>query len=858
MSATQQIPTTNERDEIAKHAQALFHAGVLAFPASATAKHPNRVKHWAAEYYPPNGLPTREQHTVMFRQPDALRMFVVCGARSGGAICMDFDQTGLFEQWAALISDNMFSRLYIEQSQRSGRFHVVAKVTENMASCVPARDPRKADGTDGDVRIEVRGEGNGFIAAPSVGYQWIQGDLASLTVLAPDQYQTLLGAAAAFNECEPKPEAEPKKRTVRAPADAELPGTIYNRLNGQTEVLDLFQKHGWEIGRRGNGNVSVRHPGATSETSGNVDADGVTNIFSTNTPFEASATGVNNANKPFGVYAILEHGGDFSAAGKALYRLYEPKRKSKATNGAHPAADATEPTVTHPSQVDPETAEILEGRALTDYGNAERLVQYHGEDLRFCHPFGKWLAWDGRRWQIDNTAEVMRRAKQTARRVYQEAADASDPAQAKELAKHAIRSEGDARLRAMIGLAESEPGVPALPEQLDADPWLFNVKNGTIDLKTGTLRPHDRGALITKIAPVTYDPTATCPAFDAFLARILPSENLRRFVQRSIGHSLSGDTREDVIFINFGGGNNGKTTLMQTMQALLGDYAMQTPTETLMVKRGEGVPNDVAALKGARLVAAAEAEEGKRLAESLIKQLTGGDRISARFMRAEWFSFEPTFKIWLSTNHKPIIRGTDKGIWRRVRLIPFAVTIPDTERDAALPEKLHTELPGILNWGLAGCRDWVRNGLGMPEEVKQATASYREEMDILGSWIRDCCITQVEIKASAKSLYISYKQWGESTNERVLPQRTFGMQLTERGFENKRTATGYWWHGIGLRTPMDNEPMNERMNEDEQSSGIPPHEEDSNGFMPNIGSSSFIRSSGRSSDSTDEREEFEV
>jgi len=474
-------------------------------------------------------------------------------------------------------------------------------------------------------------------------------------------------------------------------------------------------------------------------------------------------------------------------------------RKSKATNGTHPDEKPA---------VDPETGEVLESRALTDYGNAERLVQYHGEDLRFCHPFGKWLAWDGGRWQIDNTAEVIRRAKQTARRVYQEAADTSDPAQAKELAKHAIRSEGDARLRAMIGLAESEPGVPVLPDQLDANPWLFNVENGTVDLKTGTIRPHNRADLITRIAPVTHDPSATCPTFDAFLARILPSESLCTFVQRAIGHSLTGDTREDVIFIPFGTGSNGKTTFMKTMQALLGDFAMQTPTETLMCKRGEGIPNDVARLKGSRLVAASEAEEGKRLAESLVKSLTGGDKVSARFMRAEWFEFEPTFKIWLSTNHKPIIRGTDLGIWRRIRLIPFAVTIAAGERDETLPEKLLAELPGILNWALAGCRDWLQHGLGMPEEVQQATGSYRAEMDLLGNWIGDCCVEGVNHQATAAELYASYKKWCEDNGIRgVMAQYALGSRLSERGFEMKRGHGGKrYWRGIGLLSPDGTEP----------------------------------------------------
>ncbi len=462
--------------------------------------------------------------------------------------------------------------------------------------------------------------------------------------------------------------------------------------------------------------------------------------------------------------------------------------------------------------VDPETGEIIESRALTDYGNAERLVQYHGEDLRFCHPFGKWLAWDGGRWQIDNTAEVMRRAKQTARRVYQEAADATDPAKAKELAKHAIRSESDARLRAMIGLAESEPGVPILPEQLDADLWIFNVENGTIDLKTGSVRPHDRGDLVTKIAPVTYDPDVACPTFDAFLARILPSKPLRRFVQRVVGYALTGDTREDAIFINYGDGNNGKSTLIETVQALMGDYAMQTPVETLLVKRGEGIPNDVARLRGARFVAAAEGDEGRRLAEGLIKQLTGGDKVTARFLHGEFFEFPPTFKIALSTNHKPIIRGTDEGIWRRIRLTPFGVTIPKEERDPDLPKKLHDELPGILNWAIAGCLAWQQDGLGMPEEIEQAVKSYREEMSPLQEFVEDRCIIEPDLWQSSADLWDAYQRWSaQAEGRRSVQKKDFPGHLRAFGClpDKVRRVAGRnvrGWQGIGLRAPDGTQP----------------------------------------------------
>lgn len=324
---------------VADEAQRLFLSGVLTFPASATVKHPDRVKRWAAEHYPPDGWPTAQQHSEMFSHHDVARMFVVCGARSGNVAAFDFDQAGYFEQWAALLPDELYDRLYVEQSQRSGGYHVAVKTTESVLSCCPARDPRKPDGTDGNIRIEVRGEGNGFTAAPSVGYQRIQGDLAALPMLTPDEYRMLIDAAAMFNECAPRPQPERRARTVRPADEDELPGTRYNRESIQDDVLDLFARHGWTIGRRSGGTVSITRPGATSETSGNVNADGVTHVFSSNTPFEPSVAGHGNPHAPFAAYAILEHGGDFSEAGRTLFARYNPPA-TRREKGSIPGADA--------------------------------------------------------------------------------------------------------------------------------------------------------------------------------------------------------------------------------------------------------------------------------------------------------------------------------------------------------------------------------------------------------------------------------------------------------------------------------------------------------------------------------------
>jgi putative DNA primase/helicase len=440
------------------------------------------------------------------------------------------------------------------------------------------------------------------------------------------------------------------------------------------------------------------------------------------------------------------------------------------------------------------------GYNLTDLGNAERFIAHHGEKVRYCYAWRKWLVWTEARWERDDTGRVHRLAKETVRGIYREASDAEDEERRKALAKHAAASESETRIRAMIELAKSE--APISPDQLDADPWLLNTENGTVDLRTGQVREHRREDLITKLAPVEYDPSAMAPIWGAFLERVLPGDELRGFVQRAVGYSATGDTSEQCMFIHHGPGANGKSTFQETLSAALGDYAMRTPTETLLVRRSGGVPNDVARLKGARFVTASETEEGRRLAESLVKDLTGQDTISARFMWAEWFDFKPTHALHLSTNHKPEIRGTDAAIWRRLRLVPWAVTIPPAEQDKKLAGKLREELPGVLAWVVRGCSAWLKEGLRAPEEVQKATRAYRAEMDVLAAFLADCCVRDEDNEAFAGELWGAWKRWCEETGEQAGTQKRFGGQLAERGFLNHRDSrTGRKvWSGLSLRS----------------------------------------------------------
>jgi len=422
---------------------------------------------------------------------------------------------------------------------------------------------------------------------------------------------------------------------------------------------------------------------------------------------------------------------------------------------------------------------------FTDLGNARRLVRLHGQDLRYCYPWAKWLIWDGERWAPDDTGEAPRRAKASIAGMYAAAAAAPDDETRKALARHALKCESANRITSMLALAESEPSIPVLPGQLDADPWLINVLNGTLDLRAFELRPHDRSNLLTKLAPVIYDPSATCPTWEAFLQRVMGGDaDLIGFLQRIAGYSLTGDTSEQVLFLLYGSGANGKSTFLETLRAMIGEeYALQLRPEALMIRKGETVPNDIARLKGARLVSARETEEGKRMAEALVKELTGGDTITARFLRQEYFDFRPEFKLFLAANHKPVIRGTDYAVWRRIKLIPFTVTIPPEEQDKALGRKLLGELDGIFAWAVRGCLAWQRDGLQVPAAVEAATSAYKAESDTLAAFLAECTTQDGNAETQASKLYAAYKSWCEDNGEMAITGTMFGRRLGERGYD---------------------------------------------------------------------------
>jgi putative DNA primase/helicase len=442
---------------------------------------------------------------------------------------------------------------------------------------------------------------------------------------------------------------------------------------------------------------------------------------------------------------------------------------------------------------------------LTDLGNAERLASTnplvgYGDDLRHVPAWG-WLAWDGKHWQRKAEVHAYQALLTIVRDMYTEAAAETDRKRKAALVKHAMASEQEPRLRAALKIAANLPTIAASPETFDQAPLLLNVENGTLDLRTGEMREPRRVDNLTHSLPVKYDAEARCDRWLRFLGEIMDGdEELVAFLQRAVGYSLTGDTREQCYFLCHGRGANGKTTLLETLRMLFSGLAQHADFSTFLARRSDGPRNDIARLRGARLVTASEADGERRLAEVLIKQVTGGDTLSARFLHREFFEFVPTFKLWLAANHRPVIRGTDCATWRRIRLIPFEVTFPPERQDRKLTNKLRAELPGILAWAVRGCLAWQAEGLGVPGAVASATEQYRLEMDDLGPFLDECCVVGDSYRVRSRDLRRAYVAWCERSGERPLSARAFALRLQETpdGPRPIKSNGCRWWVRIGL------------------------------------------------------------
>jgi putative DNA primase/helicase len=443
------------------------------------------------------------------------------------------------------------------------------------------------------------------------------------------------------------------------------------------------------------------------------------------------------------------------------------------------------------------------GKKQTDIGNGERLAVWGQDKLRYLHGVG-WLLWDGKRWVRDEGGVLVEGlAKKAVRGIYgeasyllEQAADATDESErakyngiAKTVQKHAKSSEQASRVTAMIRMARSEQEITLqCADELDAHPHLLNVQNGVLDLESLDLREHDPALLLTKITNAAYVPHAEAPFWTEFVEMILPDEDVRRYVQKAAGYSMLGSYSE-YLFIPWGSGQNGKSAFLRATRDVLGDYAGEAAPELLAQKREWGPEGNAALadIRGSRLVTTIETEQGKKMAEVLVKKLTGEATIKAKFMRQDFFEYENQAAVWLATNHKPIVQGTDTAIWRRLRLIPFDVMIPESKRlePTEVHRRLMAERDGILQWKIEGLRMYRDEKLTEPKAVRAATDAYRQEMDPMSEWLEDCCTFEPEAWETVSVLRESYEAHCKAMARTTIGGRKFNEVLEEHGCSRK-------------------------------------------------------------------------
>lgn len=446
----------------------------------------------------------------------------------------------------------------------------------------------------------------------------------------------------------------------------------------------------------------------------------------------------------------------------------------------------------------------LDGFGFTEFANGERLAAKHGPGIRYCHPWRKWLVWDEKRWKEDDTAAIDRLAKETVRSLWDQLGQIPSEKAREAFFRFIAGSERAGKLESMKTLAASEKGIPVLPRALDADPWKLNCLNGTLDLKTKALAPHRKEDMNTKLAPVNWNPEAKAPRWESFIWEVTGSrEGLFGFLRRIVGMSLTGVVKDHALFLLYGTGRNGKSTFLNALQQVLGeDYSTQASPDFLLDKGNmESHPTELTNLHKKRVVVVNEPSASRRLAESLVKSLTGGDKIRARRMREDSWQFDPTHKIFLAANHKPRVKDQSRGLWSRIKLIPFTESFEGRE-DHELPEKLASEIEGILRWAVEGCLEWQRNGLQEPPEVAEAVEEYRRESDSLGTFLEERCDSSEEARVPSSELYRSYADWSDENKTRAFAREDFYIFLEERGYPRTRVSAGDrkgHWDVVGLR-----------------------------------------------------------
>ncbi len=449
----------------------------------------------------------------------------------------------------------------------------------------------------------------------------------------------------------------------------------------------------------------------------------------------------------------------------------------------------------------------------SEYYNAREVVHRHGRDLRYCPPWRKWIVWDGRRWLVDRTGEAMRRVKRTVLTLGAEWEAIEDAPLRNRMLDWARSSENAGRLQATLRLAESEPSIAILPEQLDTNPYLINTLNGTVDLRTGELRPHSRDDLITKIVNAAYVPDATCPTFDQTLAYAMCNDpDLLNYVQKALGYALLGQVQEKALFIAYGATNTAKTTIyVDGVQRTLGDYAIAPSEATIAMRDVDAIPNDVAELQGVRFAIVSEPRAGLRLNEARLKAMTGRNRLRGRRLYENEFEFEASHTFFIDTNHLPVINDSDDAIWGRVKVIPHRHRVKCI--DPTIPDRLNEERDGILAWLVAGCLRWQAEGLAdEPAAVRDMVRGYRDDSDPLGRWMDERTEEAPGQWVATGDLYWDYRTWCEQNGEEPMDNRQFGITLGRKGIRavQHSSTRQRGREGLALRPAEELRPAGQR------------------------------------------------
>lgn len=767
--------------------------------------------------------PTADELNRWFLDSDKA-VAIVCGQVSGNLEVIDIESWDAARAWSEAVEAEggraLRDRLPAVRSPRGGAhvYYRCATIAGNQKLAMELVEV--LDEETGEIShkprtlIETRGEG-GYVIAPGSPakthetgnlYEFFKLDFTAIPEITPEEREILINAARSLNEVQVQPRYVPAKTTPE-PSGRLKPGDDFNGRHSWAEILE---PQGW-VFLKSNGEEDYwQRPGkdgnGVSATTNYKNSD-VLKVFSSNAwPFNP-----NDTYTKFGAYAALNFGGDCSAAARSLAKL--------GYGDPLPTTRYREPEILLP-EPDKDNLPLIIlteiGQELdTELGNSQRIIKYFGNTLKYSAQRG-WMVWNGHRWADDDFGMVRELSKRLPSLIRAEArlapvADDNGEKVKEILYKHAKKSSTAKSVKSTLYLTETDESVAAHINQFDKDLMALNLRDCTVNLETGERWEHNPADLNTRIASAVYSEVDDCPLWKEFLRRIMPSEEMRGYLQRAVGYSLTGDVSEQVLFFCQGGGANGKSTFLDVILTMLGSYASTTPTETFAADKKSSIPNDIARLAGIRFCRVNETEEGCRLAESLIKQVTGGPlaKIPARFLHKEYFEFVPQFKVWFDGNHKPIIKGVDHGIRRRLHLIPFSVKIPEPERDKMLMIKLIAELPGILKWCMEGAEWWYKwrkqygSGLRPPKEVTDFTDQYFEDLDTLKPFFEEECVMDGIVGAS--ELYDAYRNYADRSGAGVMSQTRFGLQMEQRGFkrdkdsfENNRRKI---YLGISLKNP---------------------------------------------------------